>query len=363
VNRFPSTLPTPRFLKTTGGPILRWGILGPGEIAAAFTHTLHTNTDQRVVAVASRSKDRAVDFGRNFGINNTYDSYDQLLGDDNVDIVYIAAPHSEHRKLALLAISAGKHVLVEKPFTVTADEAHDIVHAARQAGAFAMEAMWTRYLPQTDIIRQLLADGALGDVSLVTADLGFACPYNADSRWWNPSLGGGALLDLGVYPISFASFVLGAPTAVVAVGSTSASGVDAQASLILESPNNAQSLLNASLLSETPSVASISGPLGHISIDSPFMMPSAITVHAPGGKPKLRWQDASGIYGRDGLCYEAVAAARYIREGLTESPWHSLDETVAVMETIDEARCQVAAQAGGVRSAAKSKDALANLDN
>ena len=349
MDRFPTTLPTPRFLKATGGPLLRWGILAPGEIAAAFVHTLHTNTDQRIVAVASRSKDRAFTFGRDFGISKSYDSYEQLLGDDNVEIVYIAAPHSEHRKLAVMAISAGKHVLVEKPITVTADEAR--------------EAMWTRYLPQTDIIRQLLADGALGEISLVTAELGFACPYDPDARWWNPSLGGGALLDLGVYPISFASFVLGAPTGVVAVGRTAASGVDAQASLILESPNNAQALLNASLLSETPALASISGSLGHITIDSPFMMPSAITLHAPGRKPKLRWEDASGIYGRDGLCYEAVAAARYIREGLTESPWHSLDETVAVMETIDGARRQVAAQANGVRAAAKSKDALAEAEN
>ncbi|MFZ0709404.1 MAG: Gfo/Idh/MocA family oxidoreductase [Terrimicrobiaceae bacterium] len=353
---FPTTLPTPRFLKANGGPVLRWGVLAPGEIAAAFTHTLHTHTDQRVVAVASRSKDRAAAFGRDFGISNTYGSYDQLLDDDNVDIVYVAAPHSEHRRLALLAIAAGSHVLVEKPFAVTADEARDIVRAARQAGVFAMEAMWTRYLPQTDIIRQLLADGALGDVSLVTADLGFAAPYSADARWWNPSLGGGALLDLGVYPISFASFVLGAPIAVVASGTTAASGVDAQASLILESPNKAQSLLNASLLSETPAVASISGRLGHITIDSPFMMPSAITLHSPGGKRKLRWEDESGISGRDGLCYQAVAAVRYIREGLTESPWHSLDETVSVMETIDDARGQIAPQAAGVGNAAKSKD-------
>jgi predicted dehydrogenase len=175
--------------QTTGGPLLRWGILAPGEIAAAFVHTLRTNTDQRIVAVASRSKDRAVAFGRDFGISKSYDSYEQLLGDDNVHIVYIAAPHSEHRKLALMAISAGKHVLVEKPITVTADEARDVAHAARRAGVFAMEAMWTRYLPQTDIVRQLLADGALGEVSLVTADLGFACPYDADVRWWNPSLG------------------------------------------------------------------------------------------------------------------------------------------------------------------------------
>jgi predicted dehydrogenase len=135
-------------------------VLAPGEIAAAFTHTLHINTDQRVVAVASRSKDRAATFGRDFGISKTYGSYEQLADDREVDIVYISAPHSEHSKLALPAISAGHNVLDEKPFTVTADEACDIVRAARKAGVFAMEAMWTRYLPQTDIIRQLLADVA-----------------------------------------------------------------------------------------------------------------------------------------------------------------------------------------------------------
>ena len=181
MDRFPTTLPTPRFVKTTGGPLLRWVSWHPVRSLRHLLTTLHTNTDQRIVAVASRSKDRAVAFGRDFGINKSSDSYEQLLGDDNVDIVYVAAPHSEHRKLALMAISAGKHVLVEKPFTVTADEARDVVHAARRGGVFAMEAMWARDLPQTDIVRQL-ADGALGEVSLVTADLGFACPYNADVR-------------------------------------------------------------------------------------------------------------------------------------------------------------------------------------
>jgi predicted dehydrogenase len=228
-----------------------------------------------------------------------------------VDIVYVAALHSEHRKLALMAISAGKYVLVEKPITVTADEARDVAHAARRAGVFAMEAMWTRYLPQTDIVRQLLADGALGEVSLVTAELGFACPYNADVRWWNPRLGGGALL--GVYPISFASFVLGAPTTVIGMGITAASGVDAQASLILDSPNNAQALLNASLLSETPAVASISGRLGHITIDSPFMMAQC---NYPS---RARWKAQAAL----GRCERHLWQGRPVLPGGSGCPIHS----------------------------------------
>ena len=195
-------------------------MLAPGEIANDWTTTLHANTDQRVIAVASRSAERAQQFAATHGIPRSYDSYELLVADPDVDVVYIAAPHTEHRRLALLAIAAGKHVLVEKPIGVSAAEAQDIADAARAAGVFAMEAMWSRFLPQTTIIARLLADGALGELRTASADFGFPANPDPQGRHLNPALGGGGLLDIGVYTIWFDTFALGDPSSIEATGRT-----------------------------------------------------------------------------------------------------------------------------------------------
>jgi predicted dehydrogenase len=316
-------------------------VLAPGGIARDFVDGLQRHTDQRVVAVGSRNLERAQEFARPRGIDRAYGSYEQLVDDPEVDVVYVAAPHTEHARLALLAVAAGKHVLVEKPLAVTADEAATIAEAARQAGVFAMEAMWTRYLPHTDVARQLLADGSVGEVRVVTADFGGVTPFDPASRIFDPRLGGGALLDLGIYPVSWAVFAMGLPTAVLATGELTSTGVDRQVALVLTGEGGAQALLSTGLAARTPSAATIAGTAGTILVEPPFWSPSHLRLLGSGGAEPAQWTDPSGIVGRDGMVYEAAALARYVTEGRLESPLHPMAEAVATIGVLDEARRQL----------------------
>jgi predicted dehydrogenase len=331
------TLPTPRSHPLRGGPVLRWGIVAPGGIAADFVHALHTHTDQRVVAVASRSAERAAEFAHRHGVARSHGGYGHLYADPDVQVVYVAAPHSEHLQLALEAIAAGKHVLVEKPIGLSADEARAIRDAARSAGVFAMEAMWTRFLPQTDVMVQLRDDGALGDVRLVMADLGFAA--QPGGRLFDPRLGGGALLDLGVYPVWLSHLWLGAPASVTALGTLTETGVDEQSAIVLEYATGAQALLSTSLRAFSPGRAAVSGSLGNLDVDPAFVAPGGFEVMVPGaGGARARYDDRSGLTFREGMAWQAAAVAQHVSDGLTESPMHPLQTTIEVMTVIDEAR-------------------------
>ena len=333
-------LPTPRNVPLRGGPVLRWGVLAPGTIANDWVSTLHANTDQRVVAVGSRSAERGAAFAASHGIPRSGD-YDSVVGDPDVDVVYIAAPHSEHRSLALLAIAAGKHVLVEKPIALTADQAGEIAAAARAAGVFAMEAMWTRYLPQTDVIAQLLEQRAIGDVTLVTAVLGWQWPFDPASRGFAPALGGGAMLDAGVYSLWFSQFVLGEPTRVQASGNLAPTGVDSDSVVAIESASGALAAVTTSIVANTPVLAAVYGTEGSIQFDSAFVFPASFRLVTSDGEE--HFTDPSGLEGRDGLAWQATALAQYVADGLTESPIHSLDDSLALMRTIDEVRRQLGA--------------------
>jgi predicted dehydrogenase len=333
-----TTLPEPRFPDPREAPALRWGVVGPGEIAGDFVAALTAHTDQRVVAVGSRSAERAAAFAARHGIDRAYGSYEELVGDRQVDVVYVAAPHTEHVRLALTAIQAGKHVLVEKPMAVTAAGAQRVLDAAAAAGVFAMEAMWTRYLPQSDVARQLLERGELGAVGLVLADFCGGPARGETGRLLEPALGGGALLDLGVYPVSVASSVLGTPDRVTASGTLGPTGVDVQAGLVLDHPGGAQAVLATGLLGPSPWTASISGADARIEIAAPFWGPSGLRLVSGAGDVLGEWQDASGRVGRQGLCYQAAALARYLAEGRLESPLHPNAEAVAVLQTLDDAR-------------------------
>jgi len=341
---FPSHLPEPElFLPSTGEPSLRWGIVGPGWIAGEFAKAVRAHTAQTVIAVASRSFERASAFAVEHGIETAVGSTEELIANPDIDVVYIATPQSEHLHIALAAIAAGKHVLVEKPITVTADEARILADAARRAGVLAMEGMWSRYLPQTSVIRQLVADGVLGDITTVLADHGQRIAADPNHRLYRPELGGGALLDLGIYPVQLSSMVFGSPTRVTAVGGMTETGVDAYSTLVLEHGEGAQSTLFSSIVARTPMTAAIAGSEGTISIDSVFYLPSTFTLSSTDHfGPKLHWADSSGLEFFDGLAWEATALARFVGEGRTESPLHTLDETISILATIDEARAQLA---------------------
>jgi len=336
------TLPEPRFAPLRGGPVVRWGILAPGAIAADWARTVRANTDQSIVAVASRSGERAERFAREWGIPAAYGGYEHLLADPAVEAVYIAAPHSEHLPLALAAIAAGKHVLVEKPIALNAAEAREIAAAARAAGVFAMEAMKARFLPQTDVIARLLRDGALGEILAVDADFGSPAPFDPGSRLFDPALGGGALLDIGVYPLWFTHFVLGRPQTVGTTGSLAATGVDEHAVVTLGYAG-ARGVVTASLIENTLHGASIRGSLARLDVVPPFQSPTALRITANDSGEVSHYRDPTGLSGREGMAFQVTAAAEAIADGLRESPMHSLDDAIAVLEVVDAARGQLGA--------------------
>jgi predicted dehydrogenase len=316
---------------------IRWGILGAGRIAAAFCDDLRLLPDHRVVAVGARHHGGSDAFADQHGIERRHASYADLVADDGVDAVYVATPHPYHHDAALLAIEAGRAVLVEKPFTMDAAEARDLVAAARGRGTFLMEAMWSRFLPHMAAIRDALASGRLGELTLVTAEHGQWFERDAASRLFAPELGGGALLDLGIYPVSFASMVLGTPTHVSAVSDPAFTGVDAQTSMLLRHNGGAHAVLTTTLASVTPNGAAISGTDARIEIDATFYRPTAFSIVDRDGDRERVDIPVEG----HGLRFQAAEVGRCVRAGATESDVLPLDETVSILETMDEVRRQI----------------------
>jgi predicted dehydrogenase len=267
------------------------------------------------------------------------------VADPQVQAVYVASPHSEHRDHALLAIAAGKHVLVEKAFTQNARQAQEVFDAAAAAGVVAMEAMWSRFLPHYDVIRQLLADGTLGDLVTLSADHGQSLNSDPAGRLLNPALAGGALLDLGVYPVSFASFVLGAPARIQATGTLAATGVDGQVSALFDYGSGAQALVNTTLFAKTPTTAAVSGTDLRIEIPGDFYMPQP--VHLLDRDGNRRSWDANPLLRHEGFAFEIAEFARVVADGRSHSELLPPGETVAILATIDALRAQVGARLPG----------------
>jgi predicted dehydrogenase len=315
---------------------LKWGILGTGSIANTFATDLRLTDSGVVTAVGSRSQESADEFADAFDITNRHASYEALVVDPDVDVIYVATPHPMHRDNAILALQAGKHVLVEKPFTMNAVEAREIVQVARQNGLFAMEAMWTRFLPHIRVVRDWLDQGVLGEIVTVTADHGQWFVEDPQFRLFAPELGGGALLDLGIYPVSFASMVLGTPNRVVSISDPAFTGVDAQTSMVFGYAGGAQALLTCTLRAKSPTSASIVGTDARIEIDGDFYAPTRVSL-------VLRSGDSTSIgFAHDGrgLRHQADEVARRLAVGDLESPLMPLDETISIMETMDRVQAQ-----------------------
>jgi predicted dehydrogenase len=317
---------------------LRWGVIGSGFIAETFARDLELTDSGTVVAIGSRSRKTADKFADRFGIPNRHAGYEALVADPEVDVVYVATPHPMHHANTMLALDAGKPVLVEKAFTMNAGEARDLVTTARTAGLFLMEAMWTRFLPHIAEVRRLIAEGVLGDIVSVSADHGQWFAKDADFRLFAPELGGGALLDLGVYPVSFASMVLGTPDRIVTLTDAAFTGVDGQTSMLFGYPSGAQAILTCTSSAASPVRAAIVGTDGRIEIDGDFYAPTSFTLVPRGGEPTRFEQPHAG----HGIRHEADEVARCLREGLLESPLMPLDETISIMETMDEVLDQAA---------------------
>lgn len=313
----------------------KWGIIGTGNIAKQFARGLAAMPDAELTAVGSRTAASAQAFADEFGAARAHSSYEALAADPEVQAVYIATPHPMHLENSLLCIEAGKAVLVEKPFTLNAKEAKTLIDAAQAKGVFAMEAMWTRFFPVMTKLKELVESGAIGEIKLLQADFGYNSPFNPDSRTDNAELGGGALLDVGVYPISLASYVLGSPTEVSSYAHLGPTGVDEQAAIILNHEDGALALISTAIRATTPHEAVIMGSKGNIRLPAPWWKPETLLLQT--GEET---ETFNSPLPHNGYPYEAAEVARCLEAGLTESPVMPLAETLAIMQTLDTCRAQ-----------------------
>lgn len=317
---------------------IRWGIAGTGGIAARFAEDLKLLPDAELVAVGSRSRESADAFGTRFDITHRHVGYDALAADPDVDAVYVAVPHTGHCDVTLAAIGGGKAVLCEKPFALNAAQTERMISAARSAGTFLMEGMWVRFLPHFTLVREMLADGAIGQVRSVITDRGECLSKDPNHRVRAPELGGGALLDLGIYPVSLASMATGGlpPERVDAVGRMTDTGVDAQTSMILSYPGGAHALVTTSLDARSANTASITGTEAAIVLTHAWARTCPVEVVRP---------DTTQItvlpHEGNGLRHQAAEVGRRLRAGEIQSPVVPLDETLAVMRTLDRVREQI----------------------
>jgi predicted dehydrogenase len=316
---------------------LRWGILATGLIAGLFTADL-LRMGHKVTTVGSRSDQTARRFAAQFGIARAHGSYQSLFADPEVDIVYVATPHPLHAANAIAALEAGKHALVEKPFTINAAEAQKVVDLAEQKGLVVLEAMWTRFLPHMLRIREIVASGALGEIRAVIADHTQDFPDDPMHRLNALDLGGGALLDLGIYPISFAWDMLGAPQSVQATARFKATGADAEVATLFRHTGGAVSLTLSISDAAGPNVATVIGTQGRIDIDSVWYEPTNFLVYDNQGNVVEEYK--SSVQGR-GMQYQAAEVERLIKAKKLVSEILPLTETVAIMRTLDAIRAQI----------------------
>ncbi len=315
---------------------IRWGILGTGKIARQFAAGLRNLPDATLMAVGSRTVESANVFGEQFAVAHRHASYEGLVNDPDVDVVYVATPHSAHCENTLLALAAGKAVLCEKPFTINAREAEQVITLARQRKLFLMEAMWTRCFPMMEKLRELLVGKVIGEVRMLTADFGFRAEYHEEERLFSPAAGGGALLDVGVYPVALASMIFGMPTRVVSHAQLGKTGVDEEAAIILSHARGELAVLSAAIRLETPQEAIIMGTTGRIRIHSPWWRPAAMTISREGRNDELREFPFAG----NGYQLEAAEVMTCLRAGKLESRVMPLDETLSIMRTLDAIRAQ-----------------------
>ncbi|MEQ4517783.1 Gfo/Idh/MocA family oxidoreductase [Pseudarthrobacter sp. B907] len=319
------------------GSVIRWGILGTGLIAGLQTSDL-VQHGFSVQAVGSRNLATAREFAARFGLPAAHGSYESLVEDADVDVVYISSPHPFHYANALLALNAGKHVLVEKPFAMNAWQAQEVVDLAASKGLVALEAMWTRYLPHMVRIRELVGSGALGEVRTLLADHNQNLPKDPEHRLNDPALGGGALLDLGIYPVSFSFDLFGVPAGIQAAASMTATGVDRQTAMIFEYGDGQQAVLHCALDTAGPNRAAVIGTGGSIEIDPVWYTPTGFTRYDDGGNVVERFDEP--VTGR-GMQYQGWEMERLIAAGATANDILPPSQSVQVMAALDTVRGQI----------------------
>ena len=316
---------------------IRWGILGTGNIAKQFAQGLTVLPDAELLAVGSRADKTAKKFAKKFNIGRAYPSYEQLANDKEIDVIYISTPHTLHMENTILALNAGRAVLCEKPFAINADQTMKMIDLARKKKLFLMEAMWTRFLPLMSKVRQLLDEEIIGRPEYVQADFGYTCEWNPKHRVLNPDLGGGALLDVGVYCISFASMVFKSePTSIKSNAHIGKTGVDEQSSMTLSYNDSQTAELECAINKDTPWQALIRGTKGTIKIHRPFWKATAANISIAGKEQQLLEIPLEG----NGYNYQVSEVMDCLRAGKTESDIMPLDETLSIMKTMDKIRAQ-----------------------
>lgn len=336
----------PETLAATGAA-LRWGVVATGNIAQTVTADLALLEDAVLQAVSSRSAKSAAQFAESFGFASHYydggpdgsgaDGYLQLMQDPDVDVVYIATPHAQHYDIAKAALLAGKHVLCEKALTITAAESRALINLSRERQLFLMEAVWARFVPGFQRALEILESGEIGQVKWVRADLGFPAPMDDSARIWAPADGGGALLDISVYPLLWAWGTLGRPDTVTATAALTALGVDAQNTLTLSYANGAQAQLISYLASHGPRTATVSGTEGFLETIGSVNNPKGLKISVGWDNERVEMFEHPG----SGYTYQLREVTRCIQAGLTESATMPLDDSLAIMELFDDARRQI----------------------
>lgn len=314
--------------------IFNWGIIGPGRIARKFAADLALLPNARLYAVGSRSAERAAEFAREYSIPNHFDSYEALADCPGLDLVYIATPHSGHCEAAILCLERGLAVLCEKPLALNLAEAQRMAASALQNNAFLMEALWTHFLPPTLQVLEWIETGAIGQIQAVKADFGFPAQFDPAGRLFDPALGGGALLDIGIYPVFLALLCLGTPQRIEAASAIGRTGVDEDTGMVFQYKNGAMAHLHASLRYHTAIEAFVYGDKGTIQMHSRWHHTRQLTLTPAEGNPLVMQYDYPGL----GYQFEAAEAMRCIEAGLKESPLMPVQFSLDLMETLDRVR-------------------------
>jgi len=316
--------------------VVRWGILSTGRIAKAFARALKDTPGAVLAGVGSRTLDAAEAFAREFG-GKAYGSYEELAAADDIDLIYVATPHPMHAENVRMALNAGKGVLCEKPFTMNRSEAEELVALARAKKLFLMEAMWTRFMPALAEVRRIVESGEIGPVHQVNAELGFKSEAGPEHRLFNRALGGGALLDLGIYPLSIAVALLGPVDKVTAQADLGPTGVDEQTGFLLRHNKGGMSVCSCSLRARLPSELTIAGERGHVRMNTMFHHTTTVTVVRADGISRTVPTPFLG----NGYVHEVIEAQRCFKAGLIESPGMTHDDSLALMGVMDEVRRQI----------------------
>lgn len=332
---FPTALPASRVPDPMAAPALRWGILGTGWIAEKFVESVTAHTRQVIAAVGSRHEDGAAEFAARWQVPAAFGSYEALVAAADIDVIYVATPHNLHHAHALLALAAGKPVLVEKPAALNRAQAAAMIELARQRGLFFAEALWSYFLPKFDVLEQILASGILGEIRSVYTDYGEYLPR--EHRIFNASLAGGPLLDLGTYPVSLLTRLLGVPAQLVGLGQQDASGVNGQLAVVMADEKGNQGTMATTPYGFTPANAVITGTRASIWFDSEFHLPGGFTLRSREGDSVLRYEEKRGAH-YEGLYYEAAEVARCIVAGAHETPQRRWAATLDTMATLDMIR-------------------------